>query len=275
MLVFAVFIGIARGDGAEFDISRLFTSLILISLLASPLVYLFQVVPSIGASIGCFERIQTYLEIKERVDPRQIEANTLYEPSSDVSVDEKSGDVVVTEEKAGSHGLSKVILSIKESSFAWNATSKPVLNNVNISISRGEHVAIVGQVGCGKSLLLNAILGEAVQSQGSLAISTSEIAYCSQSPWLENLTGKITLSRHEHEDETWRKSVIWACALEDVEKLNEYEEGSIGSGGAVLSGGQKQRLVSSNLSWRLPIKDTDRRSGPCSCSLLQETDTGT
>lgn len=244
MLVFAVFIGISRSDGNELNISRLFTSLVLISLLASPLVYLFQVLPSIGAAIGCFERIQTYLDTEERLDPRQIEANYRSNPTSEGSSDEKSGQIVGIGEKEVSERITHVMLSINGASFAWNETSRPVLKNVNISINRGEHVAIIGQVGSGKSLLLNAILGEVAQSEGSLIISTSEVAYCSQSPWLENRTGKEILSRHEHEDEAWRKSVIWACALDDLEILKVYGEGSIGTGGAGLSGGQKQRLVS-------------------------------
>jgi ATP-binding cassette subfamily C (CFTR/MRP) protein 1 len=103
-----------------------------------------------------------------------------------------------------------------------------------------------GQVGSGKSLFLNAILGEAVQIEGSTTISSAEISYCAQTPWLENLSGIKTVLRSADCDIAWLKSVTWACALEDVKGLKEYAEGSIGTGGMALSGGQKQRLVSCN-----------------------------
>jgi ABC-type bacteriocin/lantibiotic exporter with double-glycine peptidase domain len=245
VLVFATFIAVSKRDGSEFDISRLFTSLILISLLASPLIQLFQMLPSIGAAIGCLERIQTYLDIEERSDFRHFQPSR--ETLLDESIDEKDAQISEIVEGQAQDNKQDVVLSMNGASFSWTPTSQPVLKNIDISVHRGEHVAIVGQVGSGKSLLLNAILGEAVQSEGSTTISTPEIGYCSQTPWLENVNGATTVSRHGYNDEAWLKSVIWACALEDVEGLREFSEGNIGTGGAGLSGGQRQRLVGSPL----------------------------
>jgi len=100
VLVFGTFIAVSKRDGSEFDISRLFTSLILISLLASPLIQLFQVIPSIGAAIGCLERIQTYFDIEEREDFRGVEDSTRLGIRNG-SNDEKAGRGV---EKAGNGG---------------------------------------------------------------------------------------------------------------------------------------------------------------------------
>jgi ATP-binding cassette subfamily C (CFTR/MRP) protein 1 len=239
VLVFGTFIAVSKRDGSEFDISRLFTSLILISLLASPLIQLFQVIPSIGAAIGCLERIQTYLDIEEREDFRRVEDSTRQGPLNQ-SDHEKAGRDV---EKAG-NGEEDVVLSMTGASFSWTLTSRPVLKNVTLSVYRGQHVAIIGQVGSGKSLLLSAILGEALQTEGLTILSCPEVAYCSQTPWLENLSGMDIVSRYGDVDAAWIKSVVWACALEDVEGLKEWSEGSIGTTGVGLSGGQKQRLVS-------------------------------
>lgn len=239
VLVFSTFIAVSKRDGSDFDISRLFTSLILISLLASPLIQLFQVIPSIGAAIGCLERIQIYLDIEEREDFRRVEENTR-QSLRNGSDDENAGRGV---EKAGNGGQD-VVRSMTRASFSWTTTSRSVLKNVNLSVYRGQHVAIVGQVGSGKSLLLNAIIGEAVQSEGSTLLSSPVIAYCSQTPWLENLNGMDVVSRHGDVDAAWMRSVVWACALKDVEGLKEWSEGSIGMAGVGLSGGQKQRLVS-------------------------------
>jgi ABC-type bacteriocin/lantibiotic exporter with double-glycine peptidase domain len=242
VLVFATFIVVSKRDGSEFDISRLFTSLILISLLASPFIQLFQVLPSIGAAIGCLERIQTYLDTEERTDFRRIQSSMF----STTSGDERTGQTLEKNQGATQEIEPDVVLSINSAAFAWTPSSRPALKNVSLSIHLGEHMAIIGQVGSGKSLLLNAILGQATQLEGLTSIFTTEIAYCSQTPWLENLAGMNIALRQSVLDSIWLKSVIWACALEDVVALREWSEGSIGTGGASLSGGQRQRLVGSS-----------------------------
>lgn len=244
MLVFATFIGISQSSSSDLDTSRLFTSLILISLLAAPLIHLFQVIPALGAAVGCFERIQAYLDVEEKSDFRQIQASPRKALGSNGSQCTKSGHVTENGKDEARNDESEVILSISQAAFSWKANSRSVLKNVNIEIFRGEHVAIIGQVGSGKSLLLKAILGEAEQSEGLISISTADLGYCSQTPWLENINGEKSVSRHADYDKAWMKSVTWACALEDVAQLREYSESSIGTGGASLSGGQRQRLVS-------------------------------
>jgi ABC-type bacteriocin/lantibiotic exporter with double-glycine peptidase domain len=195
-------------------------------------------IPGMGAALGCLERIQKYLDIEERPDFREVQPSTRQSPSNG-SDDEKAG--------GGSRSEGgKAMISITGASYSWTTTSRPVLKNVSLSIRRGEHIAVTGQVGSGKFLFLNAILGEAVQPEGSTTISTAEISYCAQTPWLENLSGIKTVLRSAECDVAWLKSVTWACALEDVKGLKEYAEGSIGTGGMILSGGQKQRLVSCN-----------------------------
>lgn len=63
--------------------------------------------------------------------------------------------------------LDEAIL-IRNGTFAWNdADEKAALNEINLSVKPGQLVAIVGPVGCGKSSLLSAILGD-MESKGSL-----------------------------------------------------------------------------------------------------------
>lgn len=49
------------------------------------------------------------------------------------------------------------------------------LKNIDLSIGRGEYVAIVGKSGSGKSTLLNMLTGIDHPSQGTVTINTSEI----------------------------------------------------------------------------------------------------
>jgi nitrate/nitrite transport system ATP-binding protein len=50
------------------------------------------------------------------------------------------------------------------------------LQNVNLTVAKGEFVALIGHSGCGKSTLLNLIAGLTLPTQGSLICANREIA---------------------------------------------------------------------------------------------------
>ena len=50
------------------------------------------------------------------------------------------------------------------------------LQNVNLTVAKGEFVALIGHSGCGKSTLLNLIAGLTTPTQGSLLCANREIA---------------------------------------------------------------------------------------------------
>jgi len=56
---------------------------------------------------------------------------------------------------------------IKNGSFAWEKDEN-TLKNINLTVEKGSLVAVVGSVGCGKSSLLSAILGEINSTSGSV-----------------------------------------------------------------------------------------------------------
>ena len=60
---------------------------------------------------------------------------------------------------------------------------QPILENLNLSMKSGDFLTVVGQVGCGKSSLLMAIMQETVIQKGSLSVKGS-IAYVEQEPFI-------------------------------------------------------------------------------------------
>jgi len=53
-----------------------------------------------------------------------------------------------------------------------------------MTIPRGQLVAIVGSVGCGKTSLLQGLIGEMRKTSGSIVFGGS-VAYCAQSAWVQ------------------------------------------------------------------------------------------
>ena len=66
--------------------------------------------------------------------------------------------------------------------FGWNETDV-IGSEIEMDIKNGELVTIQGQVGAGKSSLLNLLLGEVKIHSGTMSINGS-ISYCSQEPWI-------------------------------------------------------------------------------------------
>ncbi|GJN69634.1 hypothetical protein PLICBS_003684 [Purpureocillium lilacinum] len=103
---------------------------------------------------------------------------------------------------------------------------------------------VVGPVGCGKSTLLKAILGEAKVTTGVVRIHTDRIAYCGQTPWLQNVCLRDNILGSSDFDPGWYETTIRACMLEnDMRLFQDGDQTLVGSGGIQLSGGQRQRVA--------------------------------
>lgn len=138
----------------------------------------------------------------------------------------------------------KAIVTLTDCSVIANLKGSLILHNLNFKVQPATIVALLGPVGCGKSSLLKAILGEYALCQGTLERTTNEIAFCDQSPWLRNAGIKENILCDAPEDRQWYESTIEACGLaSDIARLPHGDATCIGNKGAKLSGGQKQRLV--------------------------------
>jgi ABC-type bacteriocin/lantibiotic exporter with double-glycine peptidase domain len=235
-LVFAVYIGVSRSE-ESFDATKIFTSLTLISLLANPLIHVFQALPTFGAAHGCFKRIQKFLEAEERVDPRKNITEFLH-LGSEREVQRK-GFTAASPERGS------LILSLRNVSFGWSRSTM-TLSNVSLNVRAATRIAILGRIGCGKTLLLKGLLGEVEQLGGDVKVAQStSFAYCSQTPWLENVSAQQNFTQYgpDAEDSYLYRRLAQECDLNDLIRLPDYSSGTVGSGGIKLSGGQRQRLV--------------------------------
>ena len=60
-----------------------------------------------------------------------------------------------------------------------SSQEKPTLNDINLNVTKGSLVAVVGTVGAGKSSLLSALLGELEQKSGIVNVDGS-VAFTAQ-----------------------------------------------------------------------------------------------
>lgn len=130
---------------------------------------------------------------------------------------------------------------IENGNFSWGEEEK-VLRDINVNISKGSLVAVVGTVGSGKSSLISAFLGEMIKISGRVNTCGS-ISYVTQQAWIQNATLQDNiLFGHKMDKDTYNE-IVNACALRpDLEMLPGGDQTEIGEKGINLSGGQKQRV---------------------------------
>uniref|UniRef100_A0A8C3KPC2 ABC-type glutathione-S-conjugate transporter n=1 Tax=Calidris pygmaea TaxID=425635 RepID=A0A8C3KPC2_9CHAR len=118
----------------------------------------------------------------------------------------------------------------------------PFLSRIDLTVPQGSLLAVVGQVGAGKSSLLSALLGELEKTDGCVTMK-GIAAYVPQQAWIQNASVEDNILFGKEMDETWFNRVIDACALQpDLECFPAGQKSEIGEKGINISGGQKQRV---------------------------------
>ncbi|KAI3865604.1 hypothetical protein MKX03_036874 [Papaver bracteatum] len=134
-------------------------------------------------------------------------------------------------------------ISIELGNFSWEENPlKPTLSSIKLEVKPGEKVAICGEVGAGKSTMLAAILGEVLNTAGTVQ-TYGKIAYVSQTAWIQ--TGSIQdniLFGHNMDRVRYYETLKKCSLLKDLEMLPFGDLTEIGERGVNLSGGQKQRI---------------------------------
>lgn len=146
---------------------------------------------------------------------------------------------------------------IEDLSFRYPNRENYAINNINIEISHGQFVAIVGSSGAGKSTFADCLLGVLKPSHGAVYISDLEpaeavskwpgaIAYVPQDIAIINGTIRDNVAMGVPiswaTNELVRDALQMADLLEFVETLDEGLDTHVGDRGTKLSGGQRQRL---------------------------------
>ncbi|KAH9523860.1 Multidrug resistance-associated protein 1 [Bulinus truncatus] len=134
------------------------------------------------------------------------------------------------------------VISIDDAELTWDKSASSTLKNITLTVPKGQLVAIVGQVGSGKSSLISAILGDMEKRRGTIA-RKGTLAYVPQQAWIQNATVRDNILFGKSFRERKYKTVVAACELErDFSILTAGDQTEIGEKGINLSGGQKQRV---------------------------------
>lgn len=153
-------------------------------------------------------------------------------------------------------------IEFKNVSFSYPDTTKKILNNFSLSISKGEKIAFVGENGAGKSTIIKLMLRFYDVTEGEILINGVNLKEIDLSSWYERI-GVLFQDFNRYESSVKEnihygridsrmdlKGIINASVSSGAHKMIEgfdkkYEQmlGRMFEGGLELSGGQWQKIA--------------------------------
>ncbi|KOM44579.1 hypothetical protein LR48_Vigan05g218400 [Vigna angularis] len=216
--------------GHQLDAAMVFTCLALFNTLISPLNSFPWVINGLIDAIISSRRLSRFLACPE--DKFKVGNKSSCPPS------------FLSEQPNSVQSLG---VFIQDACCTWSSSEEQalnmVLNRVTLSVAQGSFVAVIGEVGSGKSSLLYSILGEMQLVHGSI-YSNESIAYVPQVPWILSGTVRDNILFGKSYDPERYTDTLKACALDvDVSLMIGGDMAYIGEKGVNLSGGQRARLA--------------------------------
>lgn len=132
------------------------------------------------------------------------------------------------------------MININNLSFSYTGKTPYLLNDVNLTISKGMYVSIIGENGSCKTTLIKLILGLLAPTSGEITRDYEKLAYVPQK--LDSFNSQFPITIKEvlkaHGKAIGSKDENEILASLSKVNLAEYKDTLIGS----LSGGQQQRV---------------------------------
>ena len=196
------------------------------------------VITELQNALTCVGRVFAFLDEKEEVSDK---------------------DCTVLEEKVEGN------ITLKNISFSY-VPSRPLLKGISLDVKSGEHIAIVGPTGCGKTTLINLLMRYYDVTDGQITVDGYPIDSITrhslrqnygmvlQETWLFSGTVRdnIRLGKPSATDEEVEAAARAAHAHGFIRRLPKGYDTELGENGGALSAGQKQLLCIARVMLSLP-----------------------
>ena len=185
---------------------------------------------------------------------------------SDIVLSDKEQTGGSMPEQLDSTGWLESSIQLDNVSFRYGDGAAWVLRNIHLEIKTGEHIAIIGPTGCGKTTLAKIILGLLIPTEGVVRVGGLPLSQIGLANWRRQVGAVMQddqlLSSSlqdsicgfaDHIDFERMRFVAQLAAIDDeIVAMPMGFHTLIGDMGSSLSGGQKQRVLLARALYRHP-----------------------
>jgi ATP-binding cassette subfamily B protein RaxB len=182
---------------------------------------------------------------------------------------DRVGDIVATPSEAVGHTPPIEVrggMRVDGVSFRYGANDPLILEDVSLSVSPGDFIAITGMSGCGKSTLVKLMMGLYPPTEGRIELDgvradaerwrawRKHIGFVAQDDRLMSGTLAENIAAFDPEIDMARVEAAARSAQvhEDIARLPMRYLSLVGDMGSTLSGGQRQRVLLARALYRQP-----------------------
>lgn len=209
------------------------SAIVMVSLFAAAA---YRLMPSLNRIISSMVYIQKNLGALENLNLYQEE----------IKADEEIQEIIQFNQS----------INIENIFFKFPNTNNYIINDVSLSIKKGEKIGIIGSSGSGKTTLINILLKFHNNYEGAIKIDDTVlnnqhlkswrklIGYVKQDIFLmdASIIDNITFNDSKPDDKRLKDAIEQSSLTSFINNLPEGLNTRIGERGSSLSGGQKQRL---------------------------------
>lgn len=233
--------------------------MVLIALMAFSLAMtdrgIVNAIPVLGAMVLGAQRILPMLQqiysslahIQGGHEPLLDSLELLEQPLPESAFTEKTKNIVFQD-----------AIELSDLHFKYREDLPYVLQNINLKISKGSSIGLIGETGSGKSTLLDVIMGFLKTSEGTIFVDKKAILENNSRNWQANLAHvpqaifladssiaeniALGILPQKIDQKLLRQVAQDAQLLETIENLEKKFDTLVGENGVRLSGGQRQRV---------------------------------
>ena len=234
-IIVSIGIGAVIGYGSYLIVNGTITSGNFVSFITA-LILLYTPVKSIGKNYNAMQ--VSFLAIERVVEILELEPTIANKPDAKDLTEIKNN------------------IQFNNVNFEYKK-GVPILKNINLNVTAGSTIALVGNSGGGKTTIVNLIPRFYDVIDGSLSIDGTDIRNFTLESLRNNIAivfqdnflfagtirDNILLGKEDATEEEIDKAVKMACLDEFIAELDNGLDTLIGERGSLLSGGQRQRLA--------------------------------
>jgi ATP-binding cassette, subfamily B, bacterial CvaB/MchF/RaxB len=193
-------------------------------------------------------------------------ADLVLTPASDTTERMGANDLIAQSAGQTSVAPTSPTIEIENLRYRYSDQGPWVLDGLNLRIPQGQVLAITGRSGCGKTTLINLLLGTYAPLEGSLKADGLPLAQIGIDRWRQgvatvmqddtlfagSISDNLCFFDERPDFERMAECARMANLHDDIEQMPMAYQTLVGDMGTVLSGGQKQRLLLARALYKRP-----------------------